>query len=170
MEEDNQQTFWDSIAEKMLLEFAKYGCPIFRATTPLSWGKLKGLEVNSKAKDMENCRFTLTVQETIETAFRIISEYQLILHGTVVKMCEEYESLHERTVQPVVMGQSIVLNAIKTESSLENDDPAYQHFPTCEERIEAVHNKKKWVNSAWMQNFWVFWRMDSITWRKTLEI
>ena len=30
----------------------KAGCPIFRATTPLSTG-------NSKAKDMENCRFTL---------------------------------------------------------------------------------------------------------------
>ena len=41
-------------------------------------------------------------------------------------MCEEYESLHERTERPVVMGQSIVLIAIKTEVSLESDDPAYQ--------------------------------------------
>ena len=53
MEEDSPQGIWDHIADKMLLEFAESGCPIFRATTPLSRGKLK------KAKDMENCRFTI---------------------------------------------------------------------------------------------------------------
>ena len=52
MEENSPQGIWDHIAEKMLLEFAESGCPIFRATTPLS-------RVNSKAKDTENCRFTL---------------------------------------------------------------------------------------------------------------
>ena len=41
MEEDCPQGLWDHIAEKMLLEFAESGCPIFRATTPLSRGKLK---------------------------------------------------------------------------------------------------------------------------------
>ena len=41
MEEDSPQGIWDHIAEKMLLEFAESGCPIFRATTPLSRGKLK---------------------------------------------------------------------------------------------------------------------------------
>ena len=30
----------DHIAEKMLVEFAESGCPIFRATTPLSRSKL----------------------------------------------------------------------------------------------------------------------------------
>ena len=46
-------------------------------------------------------------------------------------MCEEYESLHERTVRPVVMGQSsssLVLSAIKTEVLLDSNDPAYQNF------------------------------------------
>ena len=44
-------------------------------------------------------------------------------------MCEEYESLHDRSGRPdMVMGQSIVLSAIKTEVSLENDDPEYQNF------------------------------------------
>ena len=41
MKEDSPQGIWDNIAEKMLLEFAESGCPIFRATTPLSRGKLK---------------------------------------------------------------------------------------------------------------------------------
>ena len=41
MEENGPQGIWDHIAEKMLLEFAESGCPIFRATTPLSRSKLK---------------------------------------------------------------------------------------------------------------------------------
>ena len=36
MKEDSPQGIWDKLAEKMLLEFAESGCPIFRATTPLS--------------------------------------------------------------------------------------------------------------------------------------
>ena len=44
-------------------------------------------------------------------------------------MCEEYESLHDRSGRPdKVMGQSIVLSEIKTEVPFENDDPAYQNF------------------------------------------
>ena len=35
MKEDSPQGIWDNLAEKMLLEFAESGCPIFRATTPL---------------------------------------------------------------------------------------------------------------------------------------
>ena len=41
MEENSPQGMWDHIAEKMLVEFAESGCPFFRATTPLSRGKLK---------------------------------------------------------------------------------------------------------------------------------
>ena len=54
-------------------------------------------------------------------------------------MCEEYETLHDRSGRPdVVMGQPIVLSAIKTEVPLESDDPAYQNFllQQYEERIE----------------------------------
>ena len=39
--ENSPQGIWDKIAERMLLEFAESGCPIFRATTPLSRGRLK---------------------------------------------------------------------------------------------------------------------------------
>ena len=38
MKEDSPLGIWDKLAEKMLLEFAESGCPIFRATTPLSRG------------------------------------------------------------------------------------------------------------------------------------
>ena len=76
-----QQRIWDNIAEKMLLEFAESGCPIFNATTPLSRGKLKNKR-----------------------------------HGKL--------SIHYCAVQ----------------------------------------------DSVQMQDFSVLWRMDSISWRKTLEI
>ena len=66
MEENSPQGIWDHIAETMLLEFAESGCPIFRATTPLSRGKLK-----SKGHGKLSIHFAAD-QETIETIFRII--------------------------------------------------------------------------------------------------
>ena len=79
-ERDSPQGIWDNIAEKMLLEFAESGCPIFRATTPLSRGKLK-----SKGHGKLSIHFGAT-QETIETIFRIIvSANQLSLYGAVAQ-------------------------------------------------------------------------------------
>ena len=39
--ENSPQGIWDHIADKMLVEFAESGCPIFRATTPWSRSNLK---------------------------------------------------------------------------------------------------------------------------------
>ena len=120
----------------MQVEFAESVCPIYRATIPLSRGKLK-----SKRKGKLSIHFAAD-QETIETIFRIIvSANQLSLYGAVANMCEECESLHDRSGQPdVVMGQSIVLSEIKAEVPLENDDPAYQNFllQRYEERIQSL--------------------------------
>ena len=136
MEENSPQRIWDHIAEKMLVEFAESGCPIFRATTPSSRGKLR-----SKGHGKLSIHFAAD-QETIETIFRIIvSANQLSLYGAVANMCEECESLQDRSKQPdKVMGQSIVLSEIKTEVPLENDDPKYQNFllQRYEERIERL--------------------------------
>ena len=133
--------FWDHIAEKMLVEFAESGCPIFRATTPFSRRKLK-----SKGHGKLSIHFAAD-QETIETIFRIIvSANQLSLCGAVANMCEECESLHDRSGQPdIVMGQSIVLSEIKTEVPLENNDPAYQNFllQRYEERIDMLSQENK---------------------------
>ena len=137
-EEDNPKGIWDKLAEKMLSEFAESGCPIYRATTPLSRGSLK-----SKRHGKLSIHFAAD-QETIDTIFRIIvSANQLSLHGAVAEMCEEYESLPERTGRLAVMGQSIVLSAIKTEVSLESDDPAYQNFYSnnMKSELRSCHNK-----------------------------
>ena len=135
--EDSPQGIWDEIAERMLLEFAESGCPIFRATTPLSRGKLK-----SKGHGKLSIHFAAT-QETIEAIYRIIvSANQLSLYGAVAEMCEECESLHDRSGQPdMVMGPSIVLSAI----TLDCDDPTNQDLLLQQygERIEKLSQQDK---------------------------
>ena len=92
MEENSPQGIWDHIADEMLLEFAERCCPIFRATTPLSRSKLK-----CKGHGKLSIHFAAD-QETIETIFRIIVfANQLSHYGAVANMCEEYESLHDRS-------------------------------------------------------------------------
>ena len=135
--EDFPQGVWDNLAEQMVLEFAESGCSIFRATTPLSRGQLK-----SKGHGKLSIHFA-AVQETIETIFRIIvSANQLSLYGAVADMCEEHESLHERTWRPVVMGQSIVLSAIMTEVSLESAQHIrIFYFNNMKNELRSCHNK-----------------------------
>ena len=130
---DNPQGIWDYFEEKMLVEFADNGCPIFRAMTPLSRGQLK-----SKRHGKLSIHYCAD-QETLETSFRIIvSANQLILYGAVANMCEECESLHERTGRQ--SSSSLVLSAIKTEVPLDSDDPAYENFllQQFEERLEKL--------------------------------
>ena len=100
-EENSPQGIWDHIADKMLLEFAESGCPIFRATTPLSSGNLE-----SKGHGKLSIHFAAD-QETIETIFRIIVfANQLSLYGAVANMCEEFESHQDGSGEPdVLMGQ-----------------------------------------------------------------
>ena len=122
----------------MLLEFGESGCPIFRATRPLSRGRLK-----SKGHGKLSIHYSADL-ETIETIFRIIvSVNQLSLYGAVAEMCEEYETLHDRSGQPFVGGQSsssLVLSVIKTEVPLDCDDLAYKDLLLQQygERIEKL--------------------------------
>ena len=110
--ENNPQGEWDRIAEDMLLEFAKSGHPIFRATTPLSRGKLK-----SKGKGKVSIHFSAE-PDTIDTIYRIIlSVNQLSVYGAVAAICEEFVGQPDNTGQPVVLeGQSIVLGEVEAEA------------------------------------------------------
>ena len=105
---------------------------------PLSRGRLK-----SKGHGQLSTHYCADL-ETIETIFHIIlSENQLSLYGAVAEMSEEYETLHDRTVQPVVTGQSsssFVPNEIKTETPLDCDDLARKDLLLHQygERIEKL--------------------------------
>ena len=82
----------------------------------------------------------LLSKKTVHKEFGTLS-----LYGAVANMCKEYEPLHDRSGRPDMVGQSIVLSAIKTEVSLESDDPAYQNFlfQQYEERIERLSQQDK---------------------------
>ena len=96
----------------------------------------------------ENCPFTLLpLRKQLKLLFRtIVSVSQLSLYGAVAEMCEEYESLHDRSGRPdMVMGQSIVLSEIKTEVSLDCEDPTNQDLLLQQhgERIEKLSQQDK---------------------------
>ena len=88
--------------------------------------------------------------ETIKTVFRkIVLVNQLSLYGAVAEMCEEYETLHDRTGQPVVMEQSSsVPSVIKTEVPLDCDDLAHKDLLLQQygERIEKLSQQDKLSN------------------------
>ena len=112
------------MAEKMILEFGESGHPVFRPTSPLSRGQLK-----SKGGGKLSIHYCAD-QDTITTVFRTITSVnQLSLYGAAAEMCEEYESFHDRTVKPVVGGQSrssFVPSVIKTNVPLNSDDHAHK--------------------------------------------
>ena len=136
--EDAPQGEWEKMAEKMMVTLAESGQPVFRATSPLSRGVLKS---QGGGKLSIHC---CADQETITTVFRTITSVnQLSLYGAVAEMCEEFESYHDRTVRPVVEGQSsssFVPSVIKTNAPLNNEDLALQEFllQRYGERIEKL--------------------------------
>ena len=110
--ENSPQGELDYIAEDMLLKFAESGHPIFRATTPLSRGKLK-----SKGKGKVSIHFSAE-PDTIDTIYRIIlSANQLSIYGAVAAICDEFVGQPDNTGEPVILeGQSIVLGEVKAEA------------------------------------------------------
>ena len=111
--ENSPQGVWDHVAEDMLLKFAESGHPIFRATTPLSRGKLK-----SKGKGKVSIHFSAD-QDTVDTIYRmILSVNQLSIYRAVAAICDEYDDHPDSMGEPVILeGQSIVLGKIIAEGN-----------------------------------------------------
>ena len=157
------------MAERMLLEFAESGCPIFRATSPLSRGQLK-----SKGHGKLLIHYAADL-ETIETIFRInVSANPLSLYGAIAEICEEYESFHETTERPVVMGQSsssLVLSVIKTKYFwiVMTRPTKIFYCSNMKNELRSCHDETKWVNFVWTQDFWMLLKLDNTSWLKTLQ-
>ena len=133
--ENSPQGAWNNIAEKMLLEFAESGHPVFRATTPLSRGQLK-----SKGRGKLSIHFAAD-QDTIDTIYRIIlSVNQLSVYGAVAALCEEFENHQDGSGEPeILMGQSIVLGEVKAEIPLQNESPMNDQI-TWQQYIQQVES------------------------------
>ena len=94
--EDSPKGEWDKMAEKMMVTLAESGHPIFRATSPLSRGVLK-----SKGGGKLSIHYCAE-PATIETVFRTVTSVNQLSHyGAVAEMCEEFESYHDRTGDPL---------------------------------------------------------------------
>ena len=141
--EESPQGEWDEMAENMMLTFAESGHPVFRATSPLSRSQLR-----SKGGGKLSNHYCAS-QDTITTVFRTITSVnQLSLCGAVAEMCEEYETFHDRTVKPVVGGQSsslLVPSVIKTNVPLDSDDRAHKDLllQRYGERIEKLSQQDR---------------------------
>ena len=140
--EDSPQGEWNKMAEKMMLEFAESGHPIFRPASPLSRGQLK-----SKGHGKLSFHYCADL-ETIKTVFRAIVFFvnQLSLYGAVAEMCEENETFHDRTGKPGVGGQSsssFVPSVIKTNAPLDCDDFARKdlYCNNMENELKSYQNK-----------------------------
>ena len=104
--------------------------------------------VNSRAKDMENCRYTsLQMNTQLKQFFRIIlSVNQLSIYGAVANICEEFENHQDGSGEPeILMGQSIVLGEIKAEVPLQNENSVNHQILWQQyiERIESLSPESK---------------------------
>ena len=134
--EDSPQGIWAKIAERMLLEFAESGCPIFRVATPLSRGQLKSKGHGKLSPTRKRLRLFFALL-FLQTSSVFTEQSQRYVKST--------SPFTKKTLRPVVMGQTIVLSAIKTEILLDSDDPTHQNFllQQYEERIEKLSQQDK---------------------------
>ena len=133
---------WDNIADEMLLEFAESGHPY------LPCKQLHCPGVSSKAKDVENCRYTspqmiLQLTQFFSLSFLSISSVSTEQWQLYVK---NFESHQDGSGEPeILMGQSIVLGEIKAEVPLQNEDSMNDQIPWQQyiQQIESLSPESK---------------------------
>ena len=120
-----KKCYWNSQKADILLSVQRLHCP----------------GINSRAKDMENCRFTSLQMNTMGTIFRIIlSVNQFSVYRAVAAICEEFENHQDGSGEPeILMGQSIVLCEIKTEVPLPNEN-SLNHQILWQQYIERIES------------------------------
>ena len=153
----------------MMIKFGESGHPVFRATSPLSWGTLK-----SKGGGKWSVHFGAD-GDTIETVFRtIISVNQLSIFGAVSDLCDEYSACHVRTGRPV-LGRTI-WPIVRASKIIDNNTYTFDWSP-CTRKIDCKspknewkgsHNKIEWQRFVLMQDSWKQLKSDSTSWEKTL--
>ena len=97
-----------------------------KADILLSEQQLHCPRVNSRAKDVENCRYTSLQMDTqlIQFFALFFLVNQLSVYGAVAAVCEEFERHQDGSREPeILMGQSIVLGEVKAEAPLQNENP-----------------------------------------------
>ena len=113
---------WDRFAELMMIKFRESGHPVFpshesivqRSAQKQRWWKIVDT-------------LSVPTSETIKTVFRTITSVnQLSLYGAVAGIFEEYESVHDRTVRPVVRTVEFLVCA-----KCDQDKRAFEKWWSC---------------------------------------
>ena len=98
--EDSPSGEWDRLQSKWCWHLQK-------ANTQSSDPRVHCPEECLRAKVVENYQYTIApTRERLKLSRTIISVNQLSLYGAVAQICEEYETFHDRTEQPLVGRQS----------------------------------------------------------------
>ena len=103
--------------------------------------------VSSRAKDVENCRYTSLQMNTQLRQFFALPFLSISSVSTeVAAFCEEFENHQDGSGEPeILMGQSIVLGEIKAEVLLQNENPLNHQILWQQyiERIESLSPESK---------------------------
>ena len=154
---------------RMLLEFAESGCPIFRATSPLSQ--------RSTQKQ--------TLWKILDALFsRFGNDWDYFSHNCFRKSAHSLRS-SRRNVWRVrnpsrSIGTTRCERAIKllTRAKCDQDKHTFEcmilHMKNIqckdiENELKSYHNKTDWANFVVMQDFWMLLKLDNTSWRKTLR-
>ena len=119
--EDSPQGEWDDMAERMLLEFAESGHPIFRATSPLSRGSTQKHR-RWKIVDPLLCRFGNDRDYFSHNCFCKSAQSLRSSRRNVWRIRNLSRSNRGRPVVVEQSSSSLVLSVIKTEVPLDCDD------------------------------------------------
>ena len=136
---------WDSVAAHMLKNLGQSGHPIFRATSALDRGQLKGN--GSGKKSIHFC----AGEATIETIFRTaISANQLSIHGAVADLCEEFPQTLAGPDKTYVVEEQSELMVAPTDlygnqkfpaNELERGDPVQGH----QQRVQNLSDEAQLI-------------------------
>ena len=145
----------------MMIKFGESGHPVFRATSPLSRGKLK-----SKGGGKLSIHYCAG-QKTIETVFRtIISVNQLSLYEAVAEMCEDvtlamieqgdlfWQDNLTHCLCQVWWKHTYLWPMIMRKKKIYCKDTKNE--------LKSYHNNIEWLNFVLMQDSWQLLTLDSI--------
>ena len=160
---------WDRVAELMVIKFGESGHPVFRATSPLSWGTLK-----SKGGGKLSTHFCAD-GDTIETVFRTIfllissistEQSQICVMSTVLVKRERGDPCWQDNLTHCSSQQGCWWEHLHLRLKFLHKKIYCQ---STKNEWKGSHNKIVWLRFVLMQDFRQQLKSDSTSWQRTLK-
>ena len=178
---DSPQGEWDTMAEKMMLEFSESGHPVFRATSPLSRGQLKGKGHGKLSRHplWEGSRVPYSCQAwSTQTCLWIV---MIVL--TKIFHCNnkenEYKSYHNKTdwVKFVWMQDFCMMlksDSISWRKTLQNSHNSQMQWHVvstpCQVTQETKKHRNQKVGSKGTQRLGPYWKLQPVACTVSTEL